>query len=519
MTAPLELQGKEEEKRRKSFRDWSGCVTTPRRNALPDGAWYYLENLQPIGSANAVTVRDISALLHDYASDTIYWAQPLNLGGTDYIISFASNGKVFAYNIGAATSAQINAGPTLLSGSGSRMDQWKNQILLIIDSTGYYYWDGTTFAKISGSGAPSAGSDIAVVFGRVWIVNGRAIFFSGVNGFSNGTPSIPDGTNYWDVANGAGNLTLTDPVLRNTVTRMRGLDGYLYYMGDSSIWVISDVYVPDGATPPTPVFSNLNIQANLGTDQPGSVFSTNRELTFANKTGIWAVQGVQAARLSADIDGTWKYVDFSQPIWAGVVNVNNILTRAILMKRLNDPIFGSNTVLCMYWDNKWWFANFGAVTILVPVTITGVQVLYGYVGNKLYQLFSRTDQAPPFAFQTALWPMEDPIQDKQVIRAGIEVQFTTLTAPLALSADSVNGNTPMPSVSTVGFVSWINNNGNIVSWKNNSSDIVNWFTGQFLLFDSSAPGMYSKYVGMSGSGQGQLTLGGVYMDYKLGAAW
>lgn len=519
MTAPREKQGTEEPLRRKVFRDWKGCVNSAARNALPEDAWFYLENLQPIGPANVHSVNDISALLHDYGADTIYWSRQLNIAGTDYIISFASNGKVFAYNIGAGTSAQINAAPTLLSGAASRMDQWKNQILLIIDSTGYYYWDGTTFAKISGSGAPSAGTDIAVCFGRVWIANGRVLFFSGVDGFSNGVPAIPDATNYWLAANGAGFVNLTDPVLIENVTRLYAADGYLYFFGKSSINVISDVYVPTGASPPTPVFTNLNIQADLGTDQPGSVYSSNRELTFSNKTGIWAVQGVQAARLSADIDGTWQFADFSQPIFGGIVSVNNIQTRAILMKRLNDPIFGSNTILCLYWDNKWWFANFGAVTILIPVKRGGVQLLYAYVGNKLYQLFSRTDQSPASTFMTALWPMEDPIQDKQVIRAGFEVSITSLLQQFTVSVDSVNGSFPISTAPQIGLVAWTNNSGNIVQWQNNALTIVSWFTGQFLLYNGSAPGAYAKYVGISGTGQAQYELGGCYMDYKLGAAW
>jgi len=518
MSNPVEDK-KEEPLRRKEFREWRGVVTQASRNAIPEDAWAHLENLQPIGPANIHSVNDISSSLNDYGADSIYWSRSINIGGTDYIVSFAANGKVFAYNIGAGTSAQINSGGTLLSGSASRMDQWKNQILLIIDSSGYYYWDGTTFAKLTGTGVPSSGDDIAVAFGRVWIAQGRVLLFSGADGFGGGAPAIPDATNYWTVANGAGFDNLTDPVLKNKVTRLYAADGYLYFFGESSINVISDVYVPQGASPPTPVFSNLNIQADLGTDQPGSVFSFNRELTFANKTGIYAVQGVLHERLSADIDGTWQYADFSQPIWAGSVSINNILTRCILMKRLNDPIFGSNTILCMYWDKKWWFANFGTVTILVPIIRGGVQQLYGFVGNKLYQLFARTDQSPAFKWMTALWPMEDPLQDKQAVRAGFEVQVISLLQQFTVSLDTPNSSIPFAGISAAGYVSWQNNSAQIVGWQNNSLSLVNWFTGQLLLYSGSSPGGYAKYIGLSGQGQAQIELSGVYLDYKLKASW
>lgn len=519
MTQPRTKQGMEEPLRRKAFREWKGVVTSAARNAIPEDAWYHLENLQPIGPANVHTVNDISTVLHDYGSDTIYWSRELNLSGTDYIISFATNGEVFAYDVLAGISTEINNGSTLLSGTDSRMAQWKNQILLIIDSSGYYYWDGTTFAKISGSGAPSAGTDIAVAFGRVWIVNGRVIFFSGADGFSNGVPAIPDATNYWLVANGAGFVNLTDPVLRSNVTRLYAADGYLYYTGESSIHVISDVYVPAGASPPTPVFSNLAIQSAIGTTQSGSIFSFNRELTFANRNGIWAVRGVVAERISADIDGTWQFADFSQPNFGGTVSVNNIDTRAILMKRLNDPIFGNNTILCMYWDKKWWFSNFGEVTILVPVILDGVQCLYGFIDNKLYQLFSRTDQSPVSKFMTALWPMDDPIEDKQVIRAGFEISLRTILQQFTATVDSVNGTFPFTNTPSVGLIAWTNSFGQIVIWQNNALATVDWFSGQFLLYNGSTPGAYSKYVGLSAEAQAQYELGGCYMDYKLGAGW
>lgn len=518
MSQQREQRG-EEPLNRKHFRDWRGVVTTAARNAIPQDSWFHLENLQPIGPANAQTIPDISDELFDYGADTIYWARQLNLSGTDYIISFATNGKVFAYNIAADTSAQINGALTLLSGSASRMDQWKNQILLIIDSSGYYYWDGTTFAKITGAGVPSAGVDIAVAFGRVWIVNGRVLYYSGVDGFSNGVPAIPDATDYWAVANGAGFVNLTDPILRSNVTRLYAADGYLYYTGASSIHVISDVYVPTGATPPTPVFSNLPIQSNLGTGRPGSLFTFNRELTFANKTGIWAVYGVSAKRLSEDIDGTWQYADFSQPSFGGVVSINNITTRVMLMKRLNDPIFGNDTIMCMHWDNKWWFSNYGAITILIPVILDDVSTIFAYKGNKLYKLFSRTDRAGTSKFMTALWPMEDPLQDKQVIRAGVEVKMTSVTSQLQLSADTPNISIPLQNTAAFGSVSWINDSNSIIQWQNNALSVVTWFTGQFLLYSGSAPGGYGKYVGLSGSWQAQYTLQGCYMDYKLGAAW
>jgi hypothetical protein len=129
----------------KYFRQWKGIFTKATRVAIPEDTFYDLTNLIPIGDANVHSIPGLSSALVDYGgSDLIYWMQYVNINSTDYIILFANTGKVFAYNLSTSTSAQINSG-NLLSGANSRCDQWKNQLIVIADTTGYYTWDGTTF--------------------------------------------------------------------------------------------------------------------------------------------------------------------------------------------------------------------------------------------------------------------------------------------------------------------------------------------------------------------------------------
>jgi hypothetical protein len=499
----------EEQRRTKIFRKFKGVVNNSARNALPDEAWFYLENMQPIGDANVQSVPNISVALASYGANNIYWAQYANINGSDYIVSFSTNGYVFAYNIQANSTAQIGSG---FSGSGSRLDQWKNTQLLVVDSSGYYNWNGAgTLTLISGSGVPTSGTDIAVAFGRVWIAQGRLITFSGANDFSAAS---------YTVANGAGSLALTDPTLRNTVTRLKAQNGYLYVISATGINAISDVYVPSGASPPTPLFTNLNIQAIIGTDQPGSVFAMNQALVFANRFGAWYLYGTNANKISTDIDGTWKYLDFSQVISGGQVVVNNILCTAFLVKRLSDPIFGSNQVLAMYHDEKWWFANFGALQFVTSGIVNNTPALFGFIGNFLYQLFATTTSAPATVLMTALWPMEDELADKQIIRTGFEVTISSFTGTFGMTVDTTNNSAQAVTLSTNGNVTWVNNAGNQVQWNNNSLAIVQWFTGAYLLYNATAPGVYGKYVGATISASGSAyQFSAVNMDYKLRARW
>lgn len=495
----------------KYFREWEGCYLHSARNAMPDDRWFYLENLIPIGSANVRSVPNISAALQDYGVDTVYWSQYVNLSGVDYLIQLCTNGKVFAYNL-AGGNSQINTALTLLSGSGSRLAQWKNTIILFIDSTGYYSYDGATFAKITGAGVPTAGNDIAVYAGRVWIVNGRLLTVSAVDDYTAAA---------FLAANGAATVNLTDPTLRSTVTRLWAQNGYLYIFGNSSINAISDVYVPSGASPPTPIFTNLNIQSIIGTDQPASVFAMDRMMMFATRYGVYSLLGVSAPRLSEDIDDTWQYIDFSQQISGGQVVVSNLLHSAFLIKRSNDPVLGSATVLAMYANKKWWFANFGALTFATFALKNNAPALFGFIGNKLFQLFFDTASAPNGKALSPLWPMEDPLANKNVTRAGFEVTVTTAGAnPFTMTLDSVNNQSTVVTLSSPSLISWVNNSNQIVLWQNNALAIVGWFSGAYLLYFGDAQGGWQKYVGLTvNTGGAVCQLSGMFMDYKLGARW
>lgn len=516
--APALTQG-EDPRKTKIFREFGGCYTRSTRFSMPSDRLYYCENAIPVSDGNLSVVPNLSAVLVDYGTDQIYWSQYGNVGGTDYLISFSLSGKVFAYNIASGTSSQINAG-TVLTGANARMAQWKRQVLLFVDSSGYFYWDGTTFAKLTGTGVPSSGDDIAVAFNRVWILQGRLLLFSGVDGFGGGTPVIPDSTNYWTVANGTGSVNLTDPTIRSAVTRLSAQNGYLYLLSGSGVNSISGVTVPSGAVPPTPVLDNTNVQSLIGCDQPASVMAYDRLMMFANRYGVYALYGVSAERLSTDIDGTWRYVDFSQTISGGPVVVNNILNAAFLIKRRGDPVFGSNTVLAMWFDGKWWFANYGALTFIVSGILNNTWALFGFIGNKLYQLFGDPNSAPAVNIQTALLPMEDALSDKQVIRSGFEVATQIITGSFTLTVDTELGSNAMTVSANTITGQWVNSAGVAGNWLNAAGVSGTWFPPAYQLYSGSSPGAYGKYVGLTlktTAASYQVTA--LNMDYKLRARW
>lgn len=554
----------ERERKTKIFREFGGVFTRNSRNACPDGRFYDLVNLMPIGDANLHTLPAPFVTSFNSINETAYWGQYVNLNNTDYLLLFMPSGKVYAYNEATDTSALIFSG---LSGSGSRCTQWKNSVALFIDSTGYYVWNGSTFLKISNgnNGAPSSGQDIAVAFGRVFIAQGRILYYSaqddyGINLFSTvnawaqstvyaagqsvvaltsgniyictvgGTSSnvgtgptgtgtgIVDGsvtwnfvsTCAWTTANGSSFINLTDPLLRSIVQRLWAQNGYLYIFGATSMFIISNMFVPQGASPPIPVYTNLPIDPIIGTDQPASVFGLSRDLMFATKYGAFNLSGIEADRVSRDIDGTWQYLDFTKPISGGMCVIWQLPCACFLINQLNDPTIGSRNVVAVYFDKKWFFSStvdtsnaFNPLyatppSLLIPCVFNNKPTIYAVIGTNMVRLFDNYTLSPPSSLKTPLWPMDDSLADKQALRGGVEINLFQLAGQFQMYADTTNGSFPFvtPTPSTIG-IQWVNNAGSVVNWVNNANAVVYWFSNAYVLYSGSAPGLYQKYAGLS----------------------
>jgi hypothetical protein len=516
--------------RTKMFNQFSGVYTKATRTAIPEGYFYDIENAIPIGDENVHVVNNISASLVNYgATDIIYYSQSVNLNLTDYLVNFATTGKVFFYNIATQTSAEVNTG-TLLSGSGSRCAQWENSAILFIDSTGYYYYDGTTFALITGTGVPTTGTDIAVYSSYIWIISGRLLYVSGLGGGEIYTAAA------WTAANGAQIVVLIDPSIRGSVSRLMAANGYLYLFGETSVNAISDVYIPTGASPPIPQFSNQNIQALIGTDQPASVFPYDRMIMFASRYGTHSLYGVSAPKVSGDIDGTWQYIDFTQQISGGAVVVENILCSAFLLKLLASPAdkVPAKTIVALWFQTSdtspetgatettdiWWFANYGALTFIVTGMVSNTPSLFGFIGNQLYQLFEDPTTAPMVTVQTKLWPMEDEIARKECITAGFEAFYYLFGSAFTLTLDTENGSTPLTLSENIAQGNWINAAAVQGQWVNAASQIGGWAAPATYISPADAQGGFGHHVGLTLQSTGySYELHFLALDYKLRDRW
>ena len=258
---------------------------------------------------------------------------------------------------------------------------------------------------------------------------------------------------------------------------------------------------------------------------------------------MYRLAGVTAEKVSDDIDGTFQYVSTQAgagglQISGGGASVQNILNACFLIRQINDPQFGTRTIVANFFDGKWWFANYnstlttnssGVVSITEQTTGTltfitwamngAFPALYGLKGNKMYQLYANNSSGPLTRWQTGLWPMEDSLADKEVYRAGLEITATAV-GNAYMSLDTPNSSNQF-LVGTPGAVSWINKTGTVTTWKNNSNNLVTWSNSSYSLFLADAQGGYGKYVGLTGyiNAGSVYELNGNMMDYALRRRW
>jgi len=378
--------------------------------------------------------------------------------------------KIFTFSILAATITNAGSGyssaPTVTVTNASG------------DTTGA---DGAVTASITG--APATGSAIASFSGRVWIVNGRTIYYS----------SSISPTDFVTVS--AGNITLNDATLIGNITNLVSANNFLYIFGQDSINVFSDVRV--GSTGVT-TFTNTNISASVGSDLPYATMPYFRSIVFMNRYGMYALVGSTTSKLSDGLDGIFPYIDFTKTITAGPVLINNILCAAFSFT-YNDPLSSARVIQAVYFDKKWFFTSQSEITWMTSVPINGAAKLYATTGTNLKTLFTDKTVAISSKIQPALLPMGDNIRDKQALKFGVEAILSdTNASSITVTVDNENRSSSGTTLSNTFNVSWINSSSITVNWINSSLSSVYWyyFINGYYLYRYDAQ-QWGKYIGMT----------------------
>ena len=336
-------------------------------------------------------------------------------------------------------------------------------------------------AVLQGTVQTQQNVSIATFSGRVWIAQGRTVYYSAAGSY----------TDFTSVSAGA--VTLTDSTLHGNIQYLLSANNFLYIFGDDSINVFSDVRV---TTSGTTLFTNTNVSASVGSKRPFAIFPYFRSVLFMNDYGVYALVGSTTSKLSDSLDGMFPNIDFASPVYGGQVLINNILCAAFNF-RYYDAIFTQSYryIQAVFFEKKWFITSQGnSLAYITSVPVGGKITLYGTANNQLFKLYDDTLSAVTSRVQTALMPMGDPIRTKQALKIGIEATSSNSAVVLSATVDSEIGSSPAYTLQSL--IYWTNNNLQTISWINNSSVVIGWIGSGYNLYKTDAS-QYGKYLGIT----------------------
>ena len=404
----------------------------------------------------------------------------MNTSGTGYTNSAnvtVTIGDVTGWTTRATANAIVSGGQItqiLMSNPGAGYTSTSNVTVAISDSSG-----------TPGSGATATGVinldqivDVATFSGRAWVAAGRTVYYSASGSYSDFT-SVS-----------AGSLTLTDSTLHGNIKGLLSANNFLYIFGDDSINVFSDLRV---TTTGVTLFTNTNVSASVGTKRIYAIFPYFRSVLFMNDYGIYALVGSTTSKISDQLDGIFPSIDFTKPVSAGQVLLNNILCAAFSFT-YNDPILGARSIQAVFFEKKWFISSQGSLTYITSVPLSGLINLYGTTDTDLYRLYSDNTGNVSSTIRTALMPMGDPIRTKQALKFGIEATLNN-SSSISVTVDSEAGSSPVYTLDN--SVICYNNSFTAISLINNSNNIIKLITSNgYALYKSDAQ-QYGKYLGLT----------------------
>ena len=567
-------------------KDFKGVNVKNNRTAIGEGEFAWLENTQPIGYGNIKIINSPQNVANVSFANTVTYMASANINNTEFMFAFQQNGSAQYVNIETNTQGNLAAANTF-SNADVQIVQWKNERILIIDpAKGYKTWDGANLVSIgsigtvtvnngganyvaptvtfgtpgetggvtatgevvlvgnavsqiivteAGSGYTSAptvtitdtggngaganvtctlfsqnGNSIATFSGRTWIADGRTVYYSAADTYND------------FISVSSGFITLTDSTLRTDIAVIIAANNFLYIYGEDSINVFSDVRV-NSSTGET-IFTNTNVSASIGSNFKYAIFPYFRSMLFMNRYGIYALVGATTSKISDDIDGIFPDIDFTKPITAGQVLLNNILC-ACWTFTYNEATNGTTTprtIEAIFFDRKWFFTSQGnSITRTASAVISGNILMYGTTGQNLIKFYQDSTTGIEWEVVSALWPMGDPIRDKQALKVGIEATLGAGFADFTAFIDSENQQSN--AISFANSIDWINNSSQVVQWTNSSGAPIGWtsstVTGgsDYYLYKSDAK-MYGKYLGITLDGTTTpFTINGFQLEHELRA--
>jgi hypothetical protein len=311
-----------------------------------------------------------------------------------------------------------------------------------------------------------SGTAIEIAFSRVWVTNGAAPITSVPPPLNRTVFSAPGDPSDFRPSDGAGAFPALDSFLQVGYHSLKQANGFLYLIADSAVNYISGVVTSSSGNPPiaTTVFTTVNTDPQTGSPWPSSTQVYQRNIVFANPTGVYVSYGGAVTKISDQLDGIYNTV---LPAFALPSNTDNYSSAVadlfgsvrvyVLLLPIIDQVTGVRTNKLLLWNGKIWFT---AIQNLNLTYISGQKFnsalsAWGTDGTSIYPLFTEPSTAVTKTVQSKLWATPGYYFTKQMLRLlGIVQNLTGSTISLRVTCDNETNSSPAVTVSlpvTSGF--------------------------------------------------------------------
>ena len=423
---------------------------TYSRLTIPDTDFDELINWLPMGNS----IRQVpanGATLATLASAAIWMsAQTLNLG--QYLYFLCANGHIYQVSLGG-TITDVSGATSMAATSD--IANWQGTTILFTDPVAQkiYSWNGATFATVF---TAQPAEIIAVYSGRLWMAHNNTVTFTNANTFNS-------------LGGDAGSFTITQSDAQPPIIALYPFSGLLYIFGYDWVEVLGNIY--DVGSPPVVNFQLNMVENRVGTSSRWSIIGLGSTLYWANKNGIWALQGTFPTKLSMPLDGFFQNLGVNSNFFAAfgyIYKVPCLFWQSNYSTDNTLTVFGIAIDTASQVKGKWFrtvLSNEKFISSDIDQT-TGASKVFGCDGTNIFQMYANTANAINSTIGFKYWSFGQSAFFKRMYRFGASMMLTG-TATGTLTGYDENGNSLNLTSNTQNYsptVIFTDSNGNPITW-------------------------------------------------------
>lgn len=310
---------------------------------------------------------------------------------------------------------------------------------VVVSSTGQYYTsapavvvgpgaNGAAYASISLMPYGVSGSAMETYLSRVWIVNPAPGAFSTLPPGGNWQVSAPGSLTDFATSDGGVAAVNADSFLQVQYTNVHQSSGYLYFFGDGSVSVVSNVSTSQaqGSSVVSTAYNYQNVDPQSGTPWRDTLQDFGRSSIITNSTGVYGIYGGTLSKISGKLDQLFTLVNqrglFVPPELGGVVPSSAVaiifnVKHYLVLVTIQDPDTKVNRNVMLTWNEKDWTISSQSVDLLSISTqkIGSSYFAFGSDGTSIYPLFDQPAEKLTKRFDTKFYGADKPYIQKQAL--------------------------------------------------------------------------------------------------------